>query len=53
LLVVVGFASAFCRLQYVHGAGLLFVSAVSLPGASLFKFGQEVRISLSEADNYR
>ena len=53
LLLVVGFASAFFRLQYVYGAGVLFVSAVSLLGAALFKFGQEVRMSLSEADNYR
>ena len=53
LLLVVGFASAFCRLEYIYGAGILFVSAVSLLGAALFKFGQEVRIGLSEADNYR
>ena len=53
LLLVVGFGSAFLRLQYVYGAGVLFVSTVSLLGTSLFKFGQEVRISLSDADNYR
>jgi hypothetical protein len=53
LLLVVGFASALFRLQHEYGAGLLFVVAVSLLGLSLFRFGQEVRIGLGEADQYR
>jgi len=53
LLLVVGFASAFLKLQHEYGAGILFVIALCLLGASLFKFGQEVRIGLSEADHYR
>src|SRR5215469_2809638 len=48
-LLVVGFASAFLRLQHEYGAGLLFLIAVGLLGGSLFRFGQEVRIGLSEA----
>ena len=53
LLLVVGFGSAFLRLQHAYGAGILFAVAVVLLGASLFRFGQEVRIGLSEADQYR
>ena len=53
LLLVVGFGSAFFRVQHVYGAGLLFFIAVILLGASLFRFGQEVRIGLSEADHYQ
>src|SRR5215469_13357674 len=53
LLLVVGFASAFLRLQHVYGAGVLFAVAVALLGASLFRFGQEVKIGLAEADHHR
>jgi hypothetical protein len=53
LLLVVSFASAFLRLQHVFGAAILFFLAVGLLGASLFRFGQEVRIGISEADHYR
>ena len=53
LLLVVGFGSAFLKVQHEYGAGLLFLFAVALLGASLFRFGQEVRIGLSEADHYR
>ena len=53
LLLVVGFGSAFFRVQHVYGAGILFFIAVILLGASLFRFGQEVRIGLSEADHYQ
>jgi hypothetical protein len=53
LLLVVGFASAFLQLHHEYGAGLLFVFAVGLLGGSLFRFGQEVRIGLSESDHYR
>ena len=47
------FASAFLRLQHVFGAAVLFSLAVALLGVSLFRFGQEVRIGISEADHYR
>ena len=53
LLLVVGFGSAFFRVQHVYGAGILFFIAVILLGASLFRFSQEVRIGLSEGDHYR
>jgi hypothetical protein len=53
LLLVVGFASALFRLPYEYGAGVLFGVALILLGWSIFRFGQEVRIGLSEADHYR
>jgi cytochrome c biogenesis protein CcdA len=53
LLLVVAFVSAFFRLRHEYGVGLLFVVAVVLLGASLFRFTQEVRIGLNEADHYR
>ena len=53
LLLVVGFASAFLRLRHEYGAGVLFALAIALLGGSLFRFGQEVRMGLSEADHYR
>jgi hypothetical protein len=53
LLLVVGFGSAFLRLEHVYGAAILFFLAVALLGASLFRFGQEVAIGPSEADHYR
>jgi Protein of unknown function (DUF2721) len=53
LLLVVGFGSAFFRLQHEYGAGILFALAVGLLGGSLFRFSQEVRIGLAEGDHYR
>ena len=53
LLLAVGFASAFFKVYHEYGAGLLFLLAVCLLDGSLFRFGQEVRIGLSEADHYR
>lgn len=53
LLLVVGFTSAFLRVKHEYGAGFLFVIAVALLGVALFRFAQEVRIGLSEADHYR
>jgi hypothetical protein len=44
LLLIVGFGSAFFRLQHIYGAGILFAVAVVLLGGSLFRFSQEVRI---------
>jgi len=51
-LVVVGFVSALFRLP-PYGAPMLFGIALLLLGASIFRFGQEVRMGLSEADHYR
>jgi len=53
MLLAVGFLSAFLRLQHVYGAAILFFLTVVMLGASLFMFGQEVKIGLSEADHYR
>jgi hypothetical protein len=53
LLLIVGFGSAFFRLRHEYGAGILFAVAVALLGGSLFRFAQEVRIGLSEADHFR
>ena len=53
LLLIVGFACAYLRLEHIYGAALLFILGVALLVAALFKFGQEVRIGLSEADHYR
>lgn len=53
LLLIVGFVSAYLRLRHEYGAGLLFASAVGLLGGALFRFGQEVRMGLSEADHFR
>jgi hypothetical protein len=44
---------AFLRLEHIYGAAPLFVLGVALLVAALFRFGQEVRIGLSEADHYR
>jgi hypothetical protein len=53
LLLAVGFASAFLRLQHVYGAAFLFFLVVVQLGAALFMFGREVKIGLNEADHYR
>jgi hypothetical protein len=53
LLIVVGFASAFFRLRHEFGAGLLFGLALFLIGGAIFRFGQEVRLGISEADFHR
>ena len=53
LLLIIEFVSGFLRLPYEYGAAVLFVLAVGLLGSSLFRFGQEVKICLSETDQYR
>src|SRR5262249_10119477 len=53
LLLVVGFASAFLKLQHEYGAALLVLLPLGSLPASLLRFVQEVRIGLSEADHYR
>jgi hypothetical protein len=41
------------RLEHEYGAGIIFAVAVGLLGASLYRFAQEVRMGLSEADHHR
>jgi len=53
LLMVAGFVSAFFHLRHEYLAGVLFAPAIALLGGSLFRFGQEVRMGLSEADRFR
>jgi len=53
VLLVVGFLSALFGLRHEYGAGLLFAVALALLGGAIFRFGQEVRMGLSEADHYR
>ncbi len=53
LLVIVGFTAAFVGFRHESGVGLLFILAVALLGAALFRFAQAVRIGLSELDHYR
>jgi hypothetical protein len=53
LLLVVNFASAFFRLRHEYGASVLFGLAIALLGGSRYRFGQEVRIGLSEFDHFR
>ena len=53
VLLVVGFLSALFGLRHEYGAGLLFAVALALLGGSIFRFGQEMRMGLSEADHYR
>ena len=53
LLLVLGFATAFLKLRHEYGAGILFALAIGLLGASVFRFAQEVKMGLSEADHFR
>lgn len=53
LLLIAGFVCAYLRLEHIYGAAPLFVLGIALLVAALFRFGQEVRIGLSEADHYR
>ena len=53
VLLVVGFLSALFGLRHEYEAGLLFAVALALLGGAIFRFGQEVRMGLSEADHYR
>ena len=53
LLLAILFVSEFLGLKYAYGAGLLFVISTFFLGFSLFRFAQEARISLAEADEYR
>ena len=53
MLLVLGFVSAFLGVRHEYGAAALFLLAVCLLGASLFRFAQEVRIGLSEFDHFR
>jgi hypothetical protein len=48
VLLAFSFISPFVRLQHVYGAALLFLTSTALIGGALFRFFQEVRVSLDE-----
>jgi hypothetical protein len=52
MLLAIIFASEFAGLKYAYGAGLLFLIATALLGFGLFRFSQEARIGLAEADEH-
>jgi hypothetical protein len=52
ILLALLFTTEFAGLKYAYGAGLLFLVATLLLGFALFRFVQEARISLSEADEF-
>lgn len=49
-LLAVLFVCEFAGLQYAYGAGLLFVVATFLLGYALYRFLQDVRISVADLD---
>jgi hypothetical protein len=53
LLLAVLFITEFLGLEYAYGAAMLFVVATGFLGFGLFRFAQEARISVSEADEYQ
>lgn len=52
LIVVFMFGGAFLAVTHEWGAALLFIGAQSLLAASLVRFALELRIGLSDFDNY-
>lgn len=52
LLLTVLFLTAFFSLEHAYGAPVLFIVATYFLGFALFRFAQEARISLAEADEY-
>lgn len=52
ILLLVGFVSAFLGLRHEPGAGALFVLSLCLLTGSLFRFLQDIAISLSDADHH-
>jgi len=52
LLLTILFATAFFGLKHAYGGPLLFIFATYFLGFALFRFSQEARIALAEADEY-
>ena len=52
LLLAILFVSTFFRLKHAIGAPILFVVATLLLGFALFRFAQDARLGLNEADQY-
>jgi hypothetical protein len=53
LLLAIMFTTEFMGLKYAYGAAVLFLIATFFLGFSLFRFAQEARISLSDADEHQ
>ena len=53
ILLLVGFVVAFLGYRHEPGAGLLFIISLCLLVGSLFRFLQDVKISLSEHDHHQ
>jgi membrane-bound ClpP family serine protease len=52
ILLLIGFVAAFLGYRHEPGAGVLFIVSLCLLVGSLFRFLQDVRISLSEHDHH-
>lgn len=52
VLLAILFVSALFGLKHAYGAPLLFVLATYFLGFALFRFSQEARIGLAEADEH-
>jgi hypothetical protein len=52
VLLGILFIAALLKFKHAYGAPLLFVVATLFLGFALFRFAQEARISLAEADEY-
>ena len=52
ILLLAGFVVAFVGYRHEPGAAILFIAALCLLVGSLFRFLQDVRISLSEHDHH-
>jgi hypothetical protein len=53
VLLALIFSTEFAGFRYAYGAGLLFLLATLLLGFALFRFVQEARLSLSEANEFK
>lgn len=51
-LIAILFVSQLAGLKYAYGAGMIFIVATALLGFALFRFSQEARLGLDEADEY-
>lgn len=52
VLLGILFIAALLKFEHAYGAPLLFVVATIFLGFALFRFAQEARISITEADEY-
>jgi hypothetical protein len=53
VLLALSFLGAFLRVPHVFGAAVLFLVATTLVGSALFRFFQEVHLSLEELKRFR